>query len=307
MFPPENRLLSAPKISSGPRSDIHDSDSESVVSTSSPSSSFSTSASSIVPFVFPTTVPSYLSAHQELKDLLPVHDPSSEQVQIALRQLALSMPFHPPPRIIRGEPCVRRARVEAHLNSTFEEALDNIGTWISDREKMFLQYIIQHPCWGWSATPKQHRNASGFRYLQNLYPQLNNLQPILDDGVWPEEAQYFPPGLEPGPPSHILFASESGYYFHKMDEAILYKAGSTLEEVFQGLKYCKYFGPAGPEKDEWEGVDTCTDWFEPSQYFPNYKFDHDDPHWVLGWEIPEPPESMDQQVEYRDIPISRYC
>ena len=113
---------------------------------------------------------------------------------------------------------------------------------------------------------------------------LNSMSPthFLDDGIWPEEAQYFPRGLLPGPSFHIVLASDSGYYFHRMDEAALYQVGNTLEEVFEGLKYCKYSGPAGPNSDEWGGVDPCTDFFEPSQYFPNYKFDREKGHWVLG-------------------------
>src|SRR5271155_1714052 len=99
--------------------------------------------------------------------------------------------------------------------------------------------------------------------------------------MWPEEAQYTPWGLEPGPPFHILLTSDLGYYFHRMDEAVLYEAGETLEEVFEGLKYFKYTGPGDPENDEWEGVDKCTDFSELSQYFPNYKFDGEDPRWVL--------------------------
>jgi len=91
-----------------------------------------------------------------------------------------------------------------------------------------------------------------------------------------------------------------------MDEAVLYEAGKTLEEVFEGLKYFKYTGPGSPENDDWEGVDKCTDFSEPSQYFPNYKFDRENPHWVLRWDIPEPPESMDKLVRHPGIPISRF-
>ena len=306
MSPPEN--TAAPNLSSASSSSVHDSDTESILTTSCPLSSRpSSSASSIAPFVFPTNVPSYFAAHRELENLLRTCKPTSEPVQAALQQLTLSLPFHPPPQIIAGTPLNWPAavRIEAHLNSNFEDALDNIGKTLSDHEKMFLQYIINHP-WGWSATPKQHLNASGFRYLQKLYPQIQGLRPVLDNCTWPEEAQYTPRGLSPGPAFHILLTSDSGYYFHRIDEAVLYEAGKTLEEVFEGLKYCKYMGPGGPGNDQWEGVDTCTDFFEPSQYFPNYKFDREEAHWVLGWDIPEPPESMDEDHRQPGIPISRY-
>ena len=91
-----------------------------------------------------------------------------------------------------------------------------------------------------------------------------------------------------------------------MDEAVLYEAGKTLEEVFEGLKYHKYMGSGSPKNDEWEGVDTCIDFFEPSQYFPNYNFDMEEGIWKLGWDIPELPESMHEHHEQPGIPISQY-
>src|SRR5208282_5551632 len=116
------------------------------------------------------------------------------------------------PQIISGHPwhwSFPRLRIDKHLNSTFNDALDNIGEPLSEREKMCLQYLIQHP-WGWSATPKQHRNASGFRYLSKLYPEVKGLRPVLDNVVWPEDAQYFPPSLGLDPCyTLILFSSES--------------------------------------------------------------------------------------------------
>ena len=285
----------------------HESDSESIapspIASSTSSSRPSTSVSSVLqPPAFHAP---FLSAINKLQDLLREYEPTSESVQDALRELTLTLPFHPPPQIITGISRFPALRMDTHLNSTFEEAVDNIGRSISDSEKKFLQDIIQYEC-GWSATPKQHLNASGFRYLQKLYPQIHGLRPILDNCTWPEDAQYVPLGREPGPPFHILFASDSGYYFHRMDEAVLYEAGKTLEEVFEGLKYRKFMGRGGPKNDEWDGVDPCTDFFEPSQYFPNYNFDMEERIWKLGWEIPEPPESMHEYHEQPGIPISRY-
>ena len=171
-----------PKLSS-------DSDSESLVSTiCSVASRPSTSASSTPPpFLFPSTVPKYCLVVRELEELLRsrLHDPSSEIAQDALRQVALSLPFHPTPQIKWGHPLnwpFPQIRVDMHLNTTFNDALDNIGMPLPEREEIFLQYLIQHP-WGWSATPKQHRNASGFRYLSKLYPEVKGLRPVLDNVV----------------------------------------------------------------------------------------------------------------------------
>ena len=84
------------------------------------------------------------------------------------------------------------------------------------------------------------------------------------------------------------------------------RGGKDFGGSFRGSKIFQVYGAWGPENDEWEGVDKCTDYSEPSQYFPNYKFDGEDPHWVLGWDIPEPPESMDKYVHHPGIPISRF-
>ena len=180
-----------------------DSDSESSTSTAfsltgRPASSVSSTS---LPFAFPTNVPNYCSAAQELREILRVKDPSAEIVHNALQQLASSLPFHPTPQIISGHPWDRwgpQLRIDKHLNSTLNDALDNIGKPLSERERIYLQYLIQHP-WGWSATPKQHQNSSGFRYLCKLYPEVEGLRPVLDTVVWPEDAKYFPPSLGIGP------------------------------------------------------------------------------------------------------------
>src|SRR5208282_4605419 len=106
-------------------------------------------------------------------------------------------------------------------------------------------------------------------------------RPVLDSVVWPEDAQYFPRSLDIDS-CHILilFTSESGYYFYKMDDWTMWHAGNTLEDVFEGLKECKYL------YNEWDAPDPCTNWFEPGEYFPHYKWDNGDSHWMLAWEIP---------------------
>ena len=241
------------------------------------------------PFVFPTDIPNYGSAADKLKAILRIHDPSSEIVHNALHQVALSLPFHPTPQIISGHPWDSwgpQLRIDKHLNSTLNDALDNIGKPLSERETMYLRYLIQHP-WGWSATPKQHRNASGFRYLYKLYPEAEGLRPVLDTIIWPEDAKYFPPSLGIDPHySLILFTSESGYYFYRIDDLALFHAGNTLKEVFDGIKAYKYLN------NEWDGPDPCADWFEPVEYFPHYRWDHDNSHWTLARVIPESSESI---------------
>src|SRR5208282_3890079 len=76
-----------------------DSDSESSLSMAFSATDRPSSSGSSTPplFAFPTNIPSYGSAALELREILRVHDPSSEIVHDALLQVALSLPFHAMP------------------------------------------------------------------------------------------------------------------------------------------------------------------------------------------------------------------
>jgi hypothetical protein len=133
---------------------------------------------------------------------------NSPEAQDALCRLTLSLPFHTPPQLMYGEPWnwwFPKIWYNRHRHGTFEQALDNFPAPLPDVEQVYLRYRLPHYS-GWSATPKPHHNASGFRYINNHYSHLGGLTPILDYMVWPEDAVYYPPEAPAGGP-------EYGYVF----------------------------------------------------------------------------------------------
>jgi len=234
----------------------------------------------------------------DLEEKLDTMDPSSPTVQDLLHQLQEKMPYHPPLRIVSGPPFNwpgALLRVDRHLKTTFEDALENLGLPLPPSEESFLRSLIQHPC-GWSATPSQHQNASGFRYINKLFPQLHNsLEPVLDNGTWPEDAPYIPCGREPGPPIFALLISKSSSIsrYYLLFDYDLFHAGNTLEEVFFGMRDFRYYGSC--EKYgfvPWEAEDPCSDYGNIEAYFPHYVHHPGHGNWCLAWEIPEPPDKI---------------
>lgn len=53
-----------------------------------------------------------MASLEALENFLQGHERSSEEVQVALRQLTLALPCHPPPQIITGEPRTGKLQFE---------------------------------------------------------------------------------------------------------------------------------------------------------------------------------------------------
>jgi hypothetical protein len=252
-------------------------------------------SSSLLPRPSPLPLPSIFNILIDLETKLDTMHPSSSTVQSLLHRLQEKMPYHPPLEIVSGPPPIALLRIDRHLNSTFEDALENLGFPLPANEESFLRDLIHHPC-GWSATPSQHRNASGFRYINKLFPQLNNsLEPVLDNGTWPEDAPYIPPGLEPGPPTFVLFISKSlpisRYYL--LFDYTLFRAGNTLKEVFVGMNDFRYAAwTRKPDFVPWEAEDPCSDYDDIESYFPHYEHHPGHGNWCLAWQTPEPPDKI---------------
>ena len=243
-------------------------------------------------------LPSVFNLLMDLEEKLDTMDPSSPTVQNLLHQLQEKMPYHPPLKIVSGPPFnwpFALLRIDRHLKTTFEDALENLGFPLSPNEESFLRNLIEHPC-GWSATPSQHRNASGFRYINKLFPQLHNsLEPVLDNGTWPEDAPYIPRGWEPGPPIFALLISKSSSIsrYYLLFDYDLFRAGNTLEEVFVGMRDFRYYWSC--EKYgfvQWEAEDPCSDYGNIEAYFPHYVHHPGHGNWCLAWQIPEPPDKI---------------
>jgi hypothetical protein len=245
----------------------------------------------LAPVVFPSPMVRVDSATRDLEAALKQNAASSEAVNQALQMLAQSLPFHPPPQVVDGGIWglqTPKVRIDSHLNSTFDDACRNIGVPLCNRERYFLENLIQHHC-GWSATPKQHLNAKGFEYVNRTYPYLGPLRPVLDSVVWPEDAPCMPPSFRPTLPSYMLLVSDTGYFLYNYWASKLCKAGNTLEEVFYGMrdmKDIKY-----PCYGGWNSLEKTKDLpIFLDQCFPRYNSDPEDGHWILREETQEIPE-----------------
>jgi hypothetical protein len=121
--------------------------------------------------------------------------------------------------------------------------------------------------------------------MRKCYPHIVGLRPILDSIVWPEDAPYLPETFSPCPPGYCFLVSDAGvYYFFKFWVFELLRAGTTLEEVFNGMKEMKYAWMSHPKEDDWECEEECEEVQGdelPDFYFPRYRFDRVEGHWTL--------------------------
>jgi hypothetical protein len=96
-----------------------------------------------------------------------------------------------------------------------------------------------------------------------------NLIPVLDEMTWPEEIAVLPPdyhvGGGPTPATFLLLADVTNFYFYEFDGDALSKAGTTLEDVFEGMKGRKWWPTA---KEPWEDVEDNGEEYDHYDYFP---------------------------------------
>jgi hypothetical protein len=129
--------------------------------------------------------------------------------------------------------------VKTHLRSTLSDAiklLENTGRTVSAEDKKYLKLLLTHPC-DWSAIYVDHMNDSWVEALHLRYPSLN-LVPILDPMIYAEEKEYLPDGLLSNQLEFFLFANSESYFILDNTEKfeILFRAGTTLKEVYIGMK-----------------------------------------------------------------------
>lgn len=87
-------------------------------------------------------------------------------------------------------------RVNTHLTSSHRDAVANIRNAkhpFETDEGKYLRYILTHN-YGWSAINNEYANDSWVHYLQNLFPHIEGLTPILDWLTWLEELEHLPKG-----------------------------------------------------------------------------------------------------------------
>lgn len=108
-------------------------------------------------------------------------------------------------------------------------------------------------------------------YIRWRYHALGKLYPILDTIWYPEEVRLLPAGCTaPSLPSYFLFADDERYYVYWQQDNSLYKAGTTLDEILQGLVEGRIIGY--PAKEVWETVEVPKEYDDVEFYyhFPDY-------------------------------------
>jgi hypothetical protein len=174
-----------------------------------------------------------------------------------------------------GHPVVKTHLKSDFGDSEFSDAISNIigidERVLSAVDEKYLRLILTHPC-GWSPTSPEHANDAWIKFLRAKYT-LSGLIPILDSVMYAEELVDFPTGLrEWTPPSLFLLATTESYYIYEFipDEGSgLFIAGKTLEEVYFGLKECRYYRY---QEGSWEEIESspALNEYDEEAYFPVY-------------------------------------
>jgi hypothetical protein len=157
--------------------------------------------------------------------------------------------------------------LRSHDRMYITQAVRNIektGRSLSIDEKEQLRRIAFHSC-GWSSTQAGHENDAWMRFLRYAYPDLDGLQSILDSLIWPDEISRYPIGYEPWSPWLFLLATKTKYYVYNFPYMAMLEAGSTLNEVIDGLKKERWM-----QSPTWEEIPSMT-MEECYDYFPVYE------------------------------------
>ena len=89
--------------------------------------------------------------------------------------------------------------------------------------------------------------------------------------TWPEEISSLPSGYGPGVPIFMLFANNDYFfvYYYEFDE--LFRAGSTLEEVYSGLRGRKWSCFDVIKEERWFSEPDNGEEYDVGHYFPEWK------------------------------------
>jgi len=258
-------------------------------------------ASSVKGMSDPST-PNFETYARQVGALLQTHRVSSNEVRMALEELQNRFPL-PLTEIVSEKiwgDSAATLRINNHLKSDFADAVRNIeraGRSVNAHEEQYLRFILTH--WsGWSATDPGHMGDSWVQYLQTLFRHLDGLVPILDSLVWPEEVTRLPVGYCPIEPSFFLLATPEAYYIFDLDGSGLYCAGKDLEEVYLGLRECRF---NGDKEGDWTPEKWSTESLDARRYFPIYDLtDTHEPVLKLQYEIKALPNCAAENDEAAD-------
>lgn len=219
--------------------------------------------------------PSYWAHYTALRKAVNSDPPDWKEVSSLLTSLETEWQHVPPHAILyegRWEYKKPILQTYTHLNIGLAAASRNVtktGRLLSDSERYYLGLLLEY--WGgWSATYAQHMEDPCFKYIQwSFRNHVGHLHPILDDMWYPEEVRLLPHGIAPDSPARFLLADDKMFYFYLPLEDELYKAGPTLEGVFNGLLADKKL--VRPFYETWETVEVPEyEGPDPFYHFPEY-------------------------------------
>jgi hypothetical protein len=205
-----------------------------------------------------------------IRNILKTLPGSSPEAVSAIKDLRACF-AKPPAEIVTGEIWGVESDflvVKTHLKSEFDDAVDRLmthGKVMSADDRYYLRSILSHSC-GWSPTATEHSQDPWMRYLQAEYAHLVNLQPILDSFTWQEELRALPDGWDPPGPWLFLLETSNSFYVYDFENRCMCLAGSSLKEVYIGLKEARYRGDKDGDWDE----ESCSLDINPINYFPVY-------------------------------------
>ena len=176
-----------------------------------------------------------------------------------------------------------RIYVPTHLKSTFADAVNLLkatGRTLSPADETYLRLLLTHCC-GWSATYREHMDDPWVKFFQTRYPQLKGLTPILDSMTYVEELVDFPDGYHFKGPQFFLLATTDSYFVYDATDGEdgLRTAGETLEDVYNGMKDCRW---ADSSEDPWGFVEE-EEYLSPTEYFPHYYRKENGNFGAWGW------------------------
>ena len=237
--------------------------------------------------LFPKHSPSFDERISRILSLFEIHDETSDTIKSAVKELN-SVSSLPQIQVIPKDtwPDHPKARIyiPTHLKSTFEDAVNLLKATdrnLSTEDEKYLRLLLTHYC-GWSATYPGHMDDPWVKFFQTRYPQLKGLVPILDSMTYVEELVDFPEEYDFDMPQFFLLAtSDSFFVYDAMEgEDALRTAGDSLEDVYNGLKDCRW---ADSSEEPWGFVEE-EELLSPTNYFPHYYRKDNGNFGILGWE-----------------------
>jgi hypothetical protein len=223
---------------------------------------------------------SYLDELEDIGDLLDRSvDPS--EVEARLRSFNQKWSDVPPVKIVSGEiwNCAPFLQYGVRFTNK-EHAINNLiasGMPISTNDEKFVEYLMNWIFY-WSPSDPQHNDELGFQFLRWRFRHLGHLYPIFDNIMWPEVVAKIPLTGHVNDPFRMLLVGKDYYYIYNAESDIMFRAGKTLEEVYEGLKECK---DGRSHEVCWEVMQADPPGWEKWWGFPCWEEDEEGGRWVL--------------------------